>query len=149
MSEFGALGLVFSHISIIRTRNHVPIFLWTPYSLRNILSKFQIFCQSARLVGNQFVGPACIEHWFWCFWTLLRYSPRPFSGAHPNSTLFWYSPRYNLFSGTRSDTILSVLDSPVLSLIRSLFRHSARIFDLFQHRVRFSLVFSGIVSRFL
>ena len=47
MYEFGALRLVFSHISLIRTRNRVPFFFWTPYSSRNIFSKFQIFSQSA------------------------------------------------------------------------------------------------------
>ena len=41
--EYGTLRLVFSHISLIQTRNHVPFFLWTPYFLRDILSKFQIF----------------------------------------------------------------------------------------------------------
>ena len=27
---------------------------WTPFSSRNMLSKFQIFSQPARLVGNRF-----------------------------------------------------------------------------------------------
>ena len=58
--------------------------------------------------------------------TLLRYSPELFSGNHPNSTFFGtpsdstpfrYSPRYNHFSGTRPDTILSVLNSSVLARI--------------------------------
>ena len=50
-------------------------FLWIPCSLRDILSKFEFLSQPARLVGNRFnrfVGPTCIEHWFWWFW-----SPNP------------------------------------------------------------------------
>ena len=43
--EYGALRLIFSHISLIQTWNRVPFFLWTPSSLRDILPKFQIFSQ--------------------------------------------------------------------------------------------------------
>ena len=51
--KYGALCLLFSHISFIRTQNCVPFifyFLWTPCSSRNILSKFQFFSQSDRPV---------------------------------------------------------------------------------------------------
>ena len=59
--------------------------------------------------------------------TLLRYLPGPFSSTHLDSTpfpvlartLLQYSPRYDLFSGTYSNTILFILDSPVLARIRS------------------------------
>ena len=40
----------FDHISLIRTWNHIPFFLWTPCSSRNIISKFQFFSQPAQLV---------------------------------------------------------------------------------------------------
>ena len=55
----------FDHISLIRTWNRALFFLWTPCSSRNILSKFQIFSRPTQPIGNRFVGPACIEHWFW------------------------------------------------------------------------------------
>ena len=63
--EYEALRLVFSHISLIRTRNHTPFFLWTPCSSRNILSKFQIFSQSVQPVPKvsvqlEFIG-ACLN----------------------------------------------------------------------------------------
>ena len=60
--------------------------------------------------------------------SLLRYYPEydlfclGFSNTHPDSIprlscILWYSSRYDLFFGTRLDTILSVLDSPVLARI--------------------------------
>ena len=69
--EFIGTCLNLEHLGLFRSYLPHPnlesgtIFLWTPYSLRNILSKFKFFSQLARLVGNcfnQFVGPACIEH---------------------------------------------------------------------------------------
>ena len=40
----------FDHISLIQTRNCAPLFLWTPYYSRKILSKFQFFSQPDRPV---------------------------------------------------------------------------------------------------
>ena len=57
--------------------------------------------------------------------TLLQYSPGydpfclGFFDTHSDSTPFRYSPRYDLLSGTHPDTILFVLDSPVLARIWS------------------------------
>ena len=62
----------FDHISLIRPWNCAPFFLWTHYSSRNILPNFQKFSQSARPVGsrfNRFIELACMEHWFWWFWS--------------------------------------------------------------------------------
>ena len=52
--EFGALGLVLiiSPSSELGIMHH--FFLWTPYSSRNILPKFQFFSQSARPVPKKF-----------------------------------------------------------------------------------------------
>ena len=47
-------GNYFDHISLFRTRNCVPLFLWIPHSSRNILSNFQNFLQPVRPVGIQF-----------------------------------------------------------------------------------------------
>ena len=44
----------FDHISLFRTRNCVPFFLWIPHSSRNILSNFQNFLQPVRPVGIRF-----------------------------------------------------------------------------------------------
>ena len=43
----------FSHFSLIRAQNCAFFFCWIPYSSRNILSKFEIFFQSARSVCNR------------------------------------------------------------------------------------------------
>ena len=62
----------FDHISLIQPQNRAPFFLWTLCSSRNILSKFQNFSQPARPVGiqfNWFIKSACMEHWFWWFWS--------------------------------------------------------------------------------
>ena len=88
-----------------------------------------------------------------------RYLPGPFSSTHPNSTPFlvlvWtllrYSPR--AFFGTHSDTVLSVLDSPVLTWIRSpicLVFFDTRS-DTISYPVSFLdfLIFSSIASGFL
>ena len=86
-------------------------------------------------------------------WILLRYLLEPFSDTHLDSTPFRYSSRYDLFSGTRLDTILFVLDSPILARILSLIylvfsgtRSNmisslvlAQIRSLLQHRARISL----------
>ena len=47
-------GNYFDHISLFRTRNCVPFFLWIPHSSRNILSNFQNFLQPVRPVGIRF-----------------------------------------------------------------------------------------------
>ena len=72
MSEFGALGLV----SVISPSSDLIImyhfFSWTPYYSRNILSKFQKFYHPDPPVGirfNRFIESACMEHWFWWFWS--------------------------------------------------------------------------------
>ena len=65
--KFGApkFVLVISPSSELRITLSFFFFFWFPYSSRNILSKFQKFSQSARLVGirfNRFIESACIEH---------------------------------------------------------------------------------------
>ena len=57
----------FDHISLIRTWNGAPFFYWSPYSSRNIISKFHNFPQPDGLVGswfNRLVGLAYVERCF-------------------------------------------------------------------------------------
>ena len=73
-SEFGALELVLaiSPSSDLGIMN--PFFSWTSYYSGKILSKFHNFSQPVQLVGiwfNRFIELACMEHWFWWFWSLI------------------------------------------------------------------------------
>ena len=72
MFELGALRLV----SIISPSSDFGImyhfFSWTPYSSRNILSKFKKISQPDRLFGirfNRFIESTCMKHWFGWFWS--------------------------------------------------------------------------------
>ena len=62
MSEFGALGLVL----IISPSSELRI---VHRFLDGLLVLQGIFCQNFKFFLNQFVGLACIEHWFWWFWS--------------------------------------------------------------------------------
>ena len=65
--KFGApkIVLVISHSSRLKIMRCFFFFFWIPYSSRNIMSNFQIFSQSAQLVGNWFsriIVPSCMKH---------------------------------------------------------------------------------------
>nr|CAN71210.1 hypothetical protein VITISV_031836 [Vitis vinifera] len=93
---------------------------------------------------------------------LSRYLPGPFSSTHLDSTPFlvlaWtllrYLPEYDSFYlgffGTRLDSIPHLSRILLYSFGYDLFSDIVLGFlHLFQHHIRFPLVFSGIMSRFL
>nr|CAN65083.1 hypothetical protein VITISV_012371 [Vitis vinifera] len=60
---------------------------------------------------------------------IFRYSPGPFSGARPDFTLFWYSP--GPFSGIRPDSTLLRYSSGAFSVFaRTLLRYSPGAFSV-------------------
>ena len=71
-SEFGALRLVLAISPSSDLGILYCFFSWTPYSSGKILSNFHNFSQPVRPIGVQFsrfIKLACMEHWFWWFWS--------------------------------------------------------------------------------
>ena len=65
-------GLFWPYIPHLTLESRTIFFPWNPYSSWNLLSRFHNFYQLVRPIGvrfNQFIELACMEHWFWWFWS--------------------------------------------------------------------------------